>query len=160
MYLVLMALWVNFNGRCTLDVFVSGLIACTLVYLFICLVMGYKPRYDIFLAKMLLPGLGYFCLLFWEILKADWMIIKLILSKKPDVEPRLVYIRPRLHTRLAQVALANSITLTPGTITTQLQNGSYWVHSINASCAEGLEDSSFVKALQKLERRAEKCMKP
>ncbi|MBR0025647.1 MAG: Na+/H+ antiporter subunit E [Clostridia bacterium] len=159
MYILLLALWFIFNGRCTLDVFCFGLVACALVYLFVCKVMGYKPRYDIFIVRMLFPCLGFFGLLVWEILKADWAMIKLILSRKPDVEPRLVYVRPQLHNKIAQVALANCITLTPGTITTQMQNGSFWIHSINGSCAEGLEDSSFVRALQKLERRAEKCRK-
>ena len=159
MYLVLLALWLIFNGRFTLEVFCFGLVVCALVYLFICKVMGYRLRYDLFLIKMFLPCCGYFFLLVWEILKADWAMMKLILSRKPDVSPRLVYIRPQLKTKFAQVMLANSITLTPGTITTQLQNGSYWVHGLNASCSEGLEESSFVKKLQKLERRAEKCRK-
>jgi len=47
--------------------------------------------------------------------------------------------------------LANSITLTPGTITVSLDDDEYTIHCLDASLAEGLENSEFEKALMKLE---------
>ena len=59
-----------------------------------------------------------------------------------------------LKTETARVILANSITLTPGTITVSLTEQELLVHCLDKTLAEGMEDSSFVKLLKKLEERA------
>ena len=56
-----------------------------------------------------------------------------------------------LKTEMARVMLANSITLTPGTITVSLTDQELLVHCLDKSLAEGMEDSEFVKLLEKLE---------
>ena len=47
--------------------------------------------------------------------------------------------------------LANSITLTPGTITVSLEDDTLLVHCLDKTLSEGMEDSEFVKMLEKLE---------
>lgn len=47
--------------------------------------------------------------------------------------------------------LANSITLTPGTITVALEDNEYTVHCLDRRFGEGLADSSFVRLLHKIE---------
>ena len=69
------------------------------------------------------------------------------------MEPVIVRFRVDLETELARVILANSITLTPGTITVLLEGNEYTVHCLDKCLAEGMEDSSFVKMLQKIERK-------
>ena len=49
--------------------------------------------------------------------------------------------------------LANSITLTPGTITVDLHDNHYLVHALDASLVEGLDDGVFVQPLVKMEAR-------
>jgi multicomponent Na+:H+ antiporter subunit E len=49
------------------------------------------------------------------------------------------------------VILANSITLTPGTITVSLTDDHLLVHCLDKSLAEGMDDSVFVRLLQKME---------
>ena len=61
----------------------------------------------------------------------------------------------KVHTDLksetAKVMLANSITLTPGTITVSLEDDTLLVHCLDKTLSEGMEDSEFVKMLEKLE---------
>ena len=57
----------------------------------------------------------------------------------------------KLRTNAARVLLANSITLTPGTITVSQEGDEYVVHCLDKSFAEGLDNSIFVTLLQKLE---------
>ena len=53
----------------------------------------------------------------------------------------------------AKVVLANSITLTPGTITVTLDEDTYLVHCLDKELGEGIEASSFVERLRKMESR-------
>ena len=48
--------------------------------------------------------------------------------------------------------LANSITLTPGTITVKLSDDEFSVHRLDKSLAVGLSESIFVKLLMRIER--------
>jgi multicomponent Na+:H+ antiporter subunit E len=63
----------------------------------------------------------------------------------------IVHVHARLKTETARVILANSITLTPGTITVSLTDDHLLVHCLDKSLAEGMEDSVFVRLLQKME---------
>ena len=49
--------------------------------------------------------------------------------------------------------LANSITLTPGTITVDIENSTFCVHALDKDLAQGIEDLIFVKLLVKMEER-------
>ena len=53
----------------------------------------------------------------------------------------------------ARIALANSITLTPGTITVSLENNEFLVHALNRNMAEGLQESLFERLLKRMERK-------
>ena len=67
------------------------------------------------------------------------------------MEPVLVHVHADLKSETARVILANSITLTPGTITVSMSGQELLVHCLDKSLSEGMEDSVFVKLLQKLE---------
>ena len=47
--------------------------------------------------------------------------------------------------------MANSITLTPGTITASVDGNTYTVHCLSREMIDGIESSTFVRLLQKLE---------
>jgi len=54
---------------------------------------------------------------------------------------------------VALVALANSITLTPGTITVDLHDNHFLVHALDAAMVDGLDDGVFVQQLMKMEEK-------
>ena len=91
-----------------------------------------------------------------EVIKANFVAIRLIVSPKYEVEPVLVTFRTDLKTDLARTVLANSITLTPGTITVELTDNEYKVHCLDKEMAEGMDESVFVKLLRKMEQTAGK----
>ena len=78
-------------------------------------------------------------------------MLKIILSPELQPEPAFVYFDTAFQTGLAKVLLANSITLTPGTITVALEDNEYTVHCLDRRFGEGLADSSFVRLLHKIE---------
>ena len=91
--------------------------------------------------------------LVWIILNgritAEICVLGLLLSLQP--EPALVYFRTELQSGLSKVILANSITLTPGTITVSLEDNRFCVHCLDRELAEGMESSVFVELLEKME---------
>ena len=75
----------------------------------------------------------------------------MILSPGFQNKPVIIHFKTDLKSRTARVLLANSITLTPGTITVSLEDDVYTVHCLDKSLAEGIDSSVFVKLLKKLE---------
>jgi len=75
----------------------------------------------------------------------------MILTRKEIMEPVLVRVHTNLKTETARVILANSITLTPGTITVSLTGQELLVHCLDKSLSEGMEESVFEKLLEKME---------
>lgn len=88
-----------------------------------------------------------------EIIKANADVVKFIFNDKEVVEPVIVTFQTNLKSELSRVILANSITLTPGTITISLEGDELVVHCLDKSLAEGMEDSIFVKLLEEIERK-------
>jgi hypothetical protein len=80
--------------------------------------------------------------------------IKFILSRQNKPRPLIVKFRTGLLTDTARVLLANSISLTPGTITISLDGEIFTVHCLDASMADGLENSRLVHILMQIEKGA------
>ena len=152
MYLIFFLIWVIFNGQFTPEIAVFRLIIAGLMYAFICKFMGYKPRADIIMAKKFFYLIQYVFILVKEIVKANFAVIRMITSSRYELEPAVVRFKTDLKSAPARIMLANSITLTPGTITVSLTGDEYVVHCLDKSLAEGINSSIFVTLLRRLER--------
>lgn len=116
-----------------------------------CRFMDYSIRKDIALIQKGLFFLYYIWILVIEIIKANVQVMHLTLTDREIVEPVIVEFRTRLKTRLGRVILANSITLTPGTITISLEGDELVVHCLDKTLAEGIDDLVFERLLIKIE---------
>jgi len=154
MYLLFFVVWIIFNGQVTLEIVLFGLAIAAAVYAFVCRFMNWSPRKDRILLRCAPLLVRYFGVLVREIVKANAATIHLILAPDQEPDPVLVRIRADLRSRTALVMLANSITLTPGTITANLKGSELLVHCLDRSFSEGMEDSDFVKLLQRMEEVA------
>ncbi len=154
MFLFLLALWILLNGRVTLEIVLVGLAIAGIVYLFCVKVLGYHPRHEKRLLKRLGLYLVYTAVLIWEILKANWQVMRTILRPGAEYEPAIVPVKVPLKKEVSRVFLANSITLTPGTVTVDEQDGEFLVLCLDKSSAEDIPDWSLVRILKKLEGEA------
>ena len=148
MFFLYFLIWIIFNGQFTLEIAAFGVVISGAVYWFSCKYMGWGPKRDLWILRRGGRILAYVGLLLWEILKANAAALRITLSYKKEPDPRF---RTKLKTVTARVLLANSITLTPGTITVALEGDELTVHCLDASLSEGLADSSFERALLKIE---------
>ena len=151
MYIILLILWIIFNGKFTWEIFGIGAVVCAALYLFLCRFMGYSIKKDWQAIKKIGQILGYVGSVIIEVLKANGQVIHFILTSKYEIQPKLVHFKTDLKQEVSRVALANCITLTPGTITVSLTQDNLLVHCLDKSLAEGMEDSVFVRLLQKME---------
>jgi len=149
--IILMAVWLMLNGRVDLDVWIAGVPLCLLVWLLVLRLSGLTVRREL-KALRLAPSLFlYVLLLVKEIVKANFAVLGVIWrGEKPD--SCYVTFRSGLKTRKANALLANSITLTPGTITVLQEGENFTVHCLKREYGENMEEMSFVKALERMEK--------
>ncbi|MBR0203544.1 MAG: Na+/H+ antiporter subunit E [Synergistaceae bacterium] len=153
MSLVYFTLWLIFNGRFTLEVIISGVIIALALDMFVRKILRINLTRQNFLkfVKILPDVIIYLAVLLFEIIKANFAIIKLVMAPELEVEPCLVKFNTPLKTEGARAALANSITLTPGTITVSLEGRELLVHALNREIADSLDNSLFEKLLIRME---------
>ena len=151
MYVLFFLLWIIFNGRVTMEIVLFGLVISAALYWFICNFMDFSPKKEIGYLKKSGYLLQYLYHLVKEIILANFATIKQICSAGRVVEPVLIEFETHFKSDTSRFLLANSITLTPGTITVAVDGDKFIVHCLDKTMAEGIESSVFVKLLEKIE---------
>lgn len=156
MFFFFFFVWLILNGKITVEICILGACISAALFLFICRFMDYSLKKEILLIRLIPLLVQYLWVLVEEIVKANICVLKMIVSPELQPEPALVYFDAELRTELAKVMLANSITLTPGTITVSVEGNHFCVHCLDRELAEGMENSVFVELLEKMEAEEEK----
>ena len=85
----------------------------------------------------LIPGLlRYTPWLLWAIVKANIDVARRIVHPRLPMSPRMIQVEASQKTHLGQVIYANSITLTPGTVAVETDEGTIDVHALTREAAE------------------------
>ncbi len=154
MFFLLFILWTIFNGKVTLEIVLFGLAICSWLYWFMCKHMGYHTKKEKSILRNMHLYIKYFFILTLEIVKANIAVIRIILSSKNEFEPAIVKFKTDLKTDIGRVFLANSITLTPGTYTIQLEDDEYLIHALDKPFGDDLNESVFAKEIRELEGKS------
>jgi multicomponent Na+:H+ antiporter subunit E len=77
--------------------------------------------------------------LLWEIVVSGLQVAYVVLHPRMPIAPRLLRVRCQLPHTLASLTLANSITLTPGTVTLDVDGDEFLVHALTPASARGIE---------------------
>lgn len=154
-YLVLFAFWVVLSGRFEIKYLVMGAIASGLVtFLTMDLLVpeGEASERAEHSWRWLALSAGRFFLyhiwLLFSIVKANLQIAYVVLHPKMPIQPGLLRFNTRLNNNFGHILLANSITLTPGTITIDLREGTYFVHALVPEAAESLLQAQMQSKLE------------
>ena len=94
---------------------------------------------------------------FWllvQIVKSNFDVARTILGVGDPPAPTVATVKPSQRTELGQVSHANSITLTPGTISIELENGEITVHALTRASADDLAAGAMDERVSKLEGSA------
>jgi multicomponent Na+:H+ antiporter subunit E len=83
--------------------------------------------------------LVYVCWLAWQIVLSSVQVAYVVLHPKMPIQPGFVRFRTPLPHILARLTLATSITLTPGTVTIDVEEDEFLIHALTASGAQSLD---------------------
>ena len=141
-FTLLMAIWLVFSGlfdpfHITLGVISAGFVTWLSSDLLFAN-RGVSPGLRLTQGCRLAAYLGW---LLWQVVLSNLNILKLALSPSglKQVKPRIVRFTTDLESDFEKFLLANSITLTPGTITVKILGNDYYVHAISEHAAQGLD---------------------
>ena len=95
--------------------------------------------------------LGYWIWLGKEIFNANIAVAKVILSPKLKISPQMIEFKSSQKTELGLVIFANSITLTPGTVSVDIEDDNVIIHALTAELAEGVLNGEMDKKVTALE---------
>lgn len=157
---VLATLWVVLSGRITDGLILSLGAASILTVLILVGRLGILDRETAPQARIV-PLLRYWSWLGGEIAKANIAVTRIVLSTAIDLTPRLVRTPAAAKSGLGRATFANSVTLTPGTVTVSVETGELVVHALTASFADaGAFREMDGRATQAVEGRAETKRQP
>ena len=148
LFIVLFGFWLLMSGYYTLLILSLGVISCLL-----CVYLTIKGK---FLDNETLPIyffprlIQYTLWLIKEILKSNIQTAKVIIMKSE--EPELFSVKSTQKTNEGKVTYANSITHTPGTVTTQIKNDIFEVHALTKDFGDDVRSSEMDKMVTWLEK--------
>lgn len=153
MFFLLLLLWLIFNGRFALDVLISGVIVSGAITWFAMRYCKWYVTRDWRWGKFIPRLLAYIVLLIKEIIKSNLQVIGLILDPKMEekIHPQMVKFDVGYQSMIIRALLANSITLTPGTITVRTHNDSFVVHALTPEMGADMDQSDFFKSCARLD---------
>lgn len=95
------------------------------------------------LLRSIPPLVRYLVWLMWNIILANLEVARLILHPRMPINPSLVIFETRLRDPMARVVVANTITLTPGTVTIDLEDQTYLVHALVPESAGAIHSGAL-----------------
>jgi multicomponent Na+:H+ antiporter subunit E len=137
-FFIMMGFWILLSGKFDLFHLTLGVISSALVTFLSADLFMYEHG-----KNRLSTGIRF-------LLYLPWLLYQIVLSTlhvtflalhpkmKDQIDPTIVTFKTKLTSNIARVALANSITLTPGTITIRIEDNVFYVHAISRKAAAGL----------------------
>ncbi len=143
------------SGIFTIKFMLYGCISSLLISCFVVgslRIGGLKSDRTYFILHANYPKLViYFIWLIKEVIKSAVDVSKIVLSPNMKIEPLVVWFKADYDNPAARAILANSITLTPGTVTIDIyDSGVFSVHALNQEFADGLLTGDMQKRIAKL----------
>ncbi len=146
----LFLLWLLLSGYFKTNLIVLGLLSCALVtYLSIKLKI-YSSHHERIKINFRLPL--YIPWLLKEIIKSNLHVARCILGSCNCIQPQMVSSKPSQKTNTGLAVHANSITLTPGTISIDIKDNEILVHALTDHTAQGILNGDIDKHVSKLEQ--------
>jgi len=139
-FAILFGTWLLLSGVYKSLIIAFGLFSVVLTIYFVKRmdkIDGYQVVFDIRFFKFV----GYFIWLLGEIAKSNIQVIKTILQGDNNINQKMFYKKTTQSSDIGKVIFANSITLTPGTISVSIEGDDILVHSLNFKDTD-LEDLS------------------
>lgn len=150
LFVALIAAWLLWSGLYKPLLLSLGLLSCVLVF-------WMAVRMRVIDPETVPLQLGGRVVVYWgwllkEIVVANLQVTRIMLSRRPAISPTMVTLTSTAKQRLSLVIFGNSITLTPGTVTTDIVGDRLTVHCLTRAGAADLEAGEMNRRVAGLER--------
>ncbi len=131
LFLLLFVLWLLLAGTDPQELIVGGITALLLS-------LQFSSKAKIFAEVNISFRSFYFLILYIFIflialIKSNLDVARRVLDPKLPINPGIVKVKTKLSSKLGRIMLANSITLTPGTLTVETKDENYYIHWIDVT---------------------------
>lgn len=151
LFILLLAFWLVISAEADLQhIFVGAVLALITVWFW----HDLGPRLPRVLSGRELLLLGRLAIsLAWFVIQSNLAVAKTLLFSSPPVGPVFVVMRPPIQSHWGRVLLATCITITPGTVTVDIdpETGQFIVHALTEETAAGLFDWRIIHEIRNLE---------
>jgi multicomponent Na+:H+ antiporter subunit E len=135
MFATLLLFWVMLMGSLSVDVLTVGVVASFAIALL------YRDGLSFFTEFRATPaafvaGFAYYGYFLKELVKSNFKVASIVISPSLPITPGIVKVRTRLKSRMGRLMLANSITLTPGTLTVKIDGEWLYIHCVTVESAD------------------------
>jgi multicomponent Na+:H+ antiporter subunit E len=135
LFALLLVFWVLLNGSVAPGTLAVGILVAGLIVLFfgrsLSFLSGHRLTPEALIATVFY--IGYFLK---ELVKANLRMAKIVLSPSLPIKPAIVKVRTKLTDPVARLLLANSITLTPGTLSVEIKGEWLYIHWVVAETTD------------------------
>lgn len=150
--ILLFAFWLGLSGHYTpMLVTIGAVCAVACVFAAIRMRAADEEGHPI---ELFWGALTYIPWLFFEILKSGWAVTKIILDPAMPISPTMTVVRASQKTQAGIATYANSITLTPGTITVGVSGNDLTIHALVRDGALDLEGGGMDRRVSQFEGTA------
>jgi|TARA_B110000881_G_C18191022_1_gene324795 multicomponent Na+:H+ antiporter subunit E len=147
LFIILLILWLLMSGHYTFLITTLGVLSCIF-----CVYLAKRAKLidDEGLPLIFFPRLtNYLLWLFREIVNSNISTAKAIITGK--IDPEIFTVKVSQISEVGKVTYANSITLTPGTVTTQINKNTFEIHALNSDFGDDVRSGQMDKKVKWLE---------
>ena len=142
---LLIALWLGLSGQLNVSMLLLGL-ASTFLIVYLAHRMDVVDE-EIYPAHMTMLLIRFWVFLAKEVILANIDVIKRIFKPGKNISPQLFELPLTQKTDLSRVIYANAITMTPGTVSVNLDKKTITVHTLSIEAAEDLRSGRMARAV-------------
>lgn len=151
-FVLLFAVWLLWSGHTEPLLIGLGVASCALVvWLSAKMELVDEEAYPFHLSLKLL---GYIPWVLWQVVITNFDAARIILHPKLPIHSHLIRLNVNQRTSLGQVIHANTITLTPGTVTLDVRNNTFLIHALTREAADADDTGDLDRRVSKLEGKA------
>ncbi|MFT9496005.1 Na+/H+ antiporter subunit E [Anaerosolibacter sp.] len=149
--LLTIGFWIVLSERLNLEVLVAGLLLISIMYMLYGKRKVAIEHEKTFFIKSLGNYGKYLWILVKEIIAANLQVAKIVLGPRISISPTMITYETKLESAFHRTVFANSITLTPGTLTVSMVDNILTIHCLKGEYGEQIMDSKLEKILLEIE---------
>jgi multicomponent Na+:H+ antiporter subunit E len=135
LFMTLLLFWVMLEGTLAADTLMVGAAAAFAIALLFRDSLSFFTEFRL-TPRAFVAGVLYYGYFFKELVKSNFRLAAIVLSPSLPIKPGIVKVRTRLRSRMGRLMLANSITLTPGTLTVEVDGQWLYVHCVTVESTD------------------------